>query len=112
MAVPNPAEQVEPQHNAKETTTTPNSVEQEDTNRTEPQPTTSPQTEEPTTLERNEPAEPDPTTEGGVDTMETRIVTEQGQGVQPGNDAPTKTMLVSDQNILAEPNILEILEDE
>ena len=44
--------------------------------------------------------------------MQTSTMTEEGQGVQPSNDAATDTTPVLDQNIRAEPNILDTLEDE
>ena len=87
----------------------PNFAEQEDTVMTEPSPPPSPQTEEVATIERNETAEPGPTTQEEVDVVETSTPTEQGQGVQPSNDAATDTTLVPNQNIRMEPNIMEIL---
>ena len=44
--------------------------------------------------------------------MGTPTTTEQEQGVQPSNDAPTDTTMSPNKNVQAELNILDILEDE
>ena len=63
-------------------------------------------------VERNEPAELGPTTQGEVDAMETPTTVEQEPDAQESNEAPTDITPSPDHNERAEPNILDILEDE
>ena len=111
VEVPDSAEQVELQANFQETTNTPNFAEEE-MDRAEPQPPACPPTAALATVESNEPAQLDPTTQKEVDAMETTTTSTQGQGGQPSDDAATNNTPVPDQNIRAEPSIVDILEAE
>ena len=102
-------EQDEPQPNSPERTTTVDNTE-EVTDKTEPQPPESPRMDEPATVEREEPIEPGRPTQGDINTMESP--TEHVQDMEPRNDAPTNTTPSPDQDIGAEPNIQDILEEE
>ena len=97
----------------------------EETDKEEPCLTACPQTEEPTPKPRRndpdiEPMEPALITWSKDDNMQTHTPAERGEvddtqlegSIKPNSDAPTTVTLPPDHDTRAEPNILDILDDE